>query len=129
MDKTYYNPIQFVGDGQTAVPCPSSYQWELDDVSAADAGRTEDVVMHKKRLGQVVAISLAWNNVTTADASTILRAFNPEYLTLRYLDPMAGEYVTKEFYVGNRTAPLYNTRLGLWSNISFKIVQRDGAMT
>lgn len=122
-----YNPIEWVGAVGTTVKSPSSYQWDLQDVSASDAGRTEDVTMHKKRIGQVVAVSLGWNNVTTAEASAILQAFNPEYLDVKYLDPMAGEYVVKEFYVGNRTAPLYNARLGLWSNIAFKIIARNGA--
>ena len=114
-----YNPIQYVGTQGTTVKSPSSFQWELQDVSAADAGRTEDVVMHKKRIGQVVAISLSWQNVTTAEASVILNAFNPEYITVSYIDPKEGEFVEKEFYVGNRSAPLYNKRLGIWSNISF----------
>lgn len=129
MPDVNYNPIEYVGTAGTTVKCPSSYNWELQDVSASDAGRTEDVVMHKKRIGQVVAVSLGWNNVTTAEASAILTAFNPEYINVKYLDPMAGGYVVKEFYVGNRSTPLYNARLGLWSNISFKIVERNGALT
>ena len=42
-----FNPIKSV-DGK-ACRCPSSYQWKLADVSASDAGRTEDTVMHKNR--------------------------------------------------------------------------------
>lgn len=118
------NPIYSV-DG-ASIPCPSSYHWELDDISASDAGRTEDTVMHKKRLGQVVALQLAWQNIDTVKASTILQAFNPEYLTIRYLDPKAGGYVTSEFYVGNRSVPMYNAELDVWSNVSFKVIKRSG---
>lgn len=121
---TKVNPIATV-DG-ASVRCPSTYVWELDDVSASDAGRTEDVVMHKKRLGQVVALELSWNNITTEDASDILKAFNPEYITVKYLDPKVGDFTTSVFYVGNRTAPMYNASLGLWSNVSFKIIKRGG---
>lgn len=46
------NPIRSV-DGKSIVRSPSSYLWKLEDVSAADAGRTEDTVMHKKRVGQL----------------------------------------------------------------------------
>ena len=46
------NPIRSV-DGKAIVKSPSSYLWKLEDVSAADAGRTEDTVMHKKRVGQL----------------------------------------------------------------------------
>lgn len=117
-----YNPIVSV-DG-VAVPCPSSYTYNLEDTSAADAGRTEDGVMHKKRIGQVVGIDLAWQNIPTSQVSQILQAFNPEYITVVYLDAMQGTTVSKIFYVGNRSAPMYNARKGLWSNVSFKIIER-----
>jgi len=119
-----YNPIRSV-DG-FAIPCPSTYQWKLEDISASDAGRTEDTVMDKKRIGQAVGIELKWQNVSIEDAAKILEAFNPEYITVCYLDAKEGSYVTSEFYVGNRSAPLYNSALGLWKEISFNIIERDG---
>ena len=119
-----YNPIKSV-DSAT-VRSPSSYQWKLDDVSAADSGRTEDATMYKNSIGQVVGLELEWNNITTAEASAILTAFNPEYITVEYLDPMAGGYISKVFYVGNRSAPMYNGKMGLWSNIAFNLIARYG---
>ena len=116
-----YNPIKTV-DG-AAIKCPSGYTWGLQDISSSDAGRTEDGKMHKNRIGQVVKLELAWNNIKTAEVSTILKAFNPEYITVCYLDAMQGEYITSEFYVGDRSSPAYNTALGVWS-ISFNIVER-----
>lgn len=118
------NPIASV-DGE-AIPCPSSYKWKLEDISAADAGRTEDTVMHKKRIGQVVGLELAWQNIPTQTASKVLQAFNPEYITISYLDPYSGTFVTADFYVGNRSAPLYNATLGLWSDVSFNVIKRSG---
>lgn len=119
------NPIWSV-DGE-AVKCPSSYLWKLEDVSAADAGRTEDTVMHKKRIGQLVGLELSWQNLSTQDVSKILQAFNPEYINVCYLDAMQGKYVTSVFYVGNRSAPLYNATKNLWSNVSFNLIERSGA--
>lgn len=117
-----YNPIKSVNGVQ--IPCPSSYQWKLSDVSAADAGRTEDTIMDKMRIGQKVHLELAWQNITHAAASTILTAFNPEYFSVTYLDAMSGTYKTKTFYAGDRSSPSYNVRLGLWSNVSFNIIER-----
>ena len=119
------NPIRSV-DGKY-IKCPSSYLWKLEDVSAADAGRTEDTMMHKKRVGQVVGLELSWQNIPTNEVSELLKAFNPEYITVCYLDAMEGKYVTSEFYVGNRSAPMYNSRLGVWQNVSFNIIERSGA--
>ncbi len=119
-----YNPIRSI-DG-LRVPCPSSYQWSLEDLSANDAGRTEDTRMDKKRIGQVVKLNLEWVNVPIKDASELLKIFNPEYISVCYLDAMTGEYVTSEFYVGNRTAPLYNARVNRWTKISFNLIERSG---
>ena len=118
------NPIASV-NGAT-IKCPSKYQYELQDVSASDAGRTEAVTMDKKRIGQCVKVELSWAYLTTAEASTILRAFNPEYINVRYLDLLSGTYRTSEFYVGDRTAPMYNAEMGLWENVSFNIIERTG---
>ncbi|MBQ9086961.1 MAG: hypothetical protein IJY47_07215 [Clostridia bacterium] len=117
-----YNPIKSV-DG-VAVKCPSSYKWRLEDLSAGYAGRTEGYQMDKARLGQVIGLDLKWKNVTTEDASAILKAFNPEYIRVCYLDPKEGLFRTSEFYVGDRAAPLYNCQTGLWSEISFSIIER-----
>lgn len=118
-----YNPIMSV-DG-ASVPCPSSYKWSEEDLSESDAGRTEDGVMSKQRIGQVVKLEFEWQNVSLEDAAVILQAFDPEYITVKYLDAKQGKFVTSDFYVGNRSTPLYNTRLGLWEKISFNIIAKN----
>lgn len=122
MPDQQYNPIQSVGG--VAVACPSKFDYKLSDVSAADAGRTEDGLMHKLRIAQKVHIELEWPYLTTAEASVILNAFNPEYINVTYLDPKANSYVTKKFYVGDRSAPSYSTAMGLWTNVAFNIIER-----
>lgn len=117
-----YNPIQSVGGVEVA--CPSAYEWSLQDISAPDAGRTEDGKMDKMLIRQCVKLHLEWQNIDTEKASAILNAFNSEYINVRYLDLLKGEFTTKEFYVGDRTAPAYNTRLGIWSNVTFNIIER-----
>ena len=119
-----YNPIRSVNG--VAVKSPSVYRWKLEDLSASDAGRTEDTVMDKKRIGQLIGIELQWNKVSIADASVILKQFNPEYITVEYLDAKEGKYIERVFYVGERSAPLYNGELGLWDNITFNLIGRSG---
>lgn len=116
------NPIRSV-DG-AYIPIPSEYQYDLQDVSAPNSGRTEDALMHKQRVAQKVKIELKWNNIKTSEVSEILNAFNPEYLSVTYLDAKAGGFQTKTFYVGDRTAPLYNAELALWQDVSFNIIER-----
>lgn len=117
-------PIMF--DTNKYVRAPSSYQYLLQDVSAADSGRVEDTTMYKNQVGQLVAVELGWTNLSTAEASAILNAFNHEYVWVSYLDLQQGKMCKCEFYVGDRSAPMYNCRLDVWSNLTFKIIQRNG---
>lgn len=116
-----YNPIETV-DG-AYVPSPSKYDVGHQDVSEADSGRTEDGLMHKKKIAQKVKIELAWNNVSDADICRVLTCFDPEYIQVKYKDPKACGYLTKEFYVGDRSSTSYNSQLGVWS-VSFNIIER-----
>lgn len=121
MPNQTFNPIQSVGG--VAIPCPSKYDWKLSDVSAADAGRTEDAKMHKLRIAQKVHIELEWQNVGDAVAQTVLTAFQPEYINVNYYDYKSMAYLTKRFYVGDRTVSSYN-RVKHISTISFNIIEQ-----
>ena len=116
------NPIKKVGTN-TNIPSPSKYDWKLSDVSAADAGRTEDALMHKMRIAQKVHIELEWQNISDADASAILTAFQPEYISVEYYDYKAMAFQTKTFYVGDRQVISYSRKLGI-GNISFNIIEQ-----
>ena len=116
------NPIQKV-DNATNIPSPSKYEWKLSDVSSADAGRTEDGLMHKMRIAQKVHLELEWQNVGDSDATTILTAFQPEYINVNYYDYKSMAYLTKRFYVGDRTVSSYN-RVKHISTISFNIIEQ-----
>lgn len=117
------NPIKQV-DNATNIPCPSKFDWKLSDVSSADAGRTEDGLMHKMRITQKVHIELEWQNLNNdATVQTILTAFQPEYISVQYFDYKAMAYVTKTFYVGDRTVTSYNRDKTI-STISFNIIEQ-----
>ncbi len=117
-----YNPIRTV-DG-VYVKTPSTYQWDEEDISEPDAGRTEDGLMHKKMIRRAIKLSLAWNNLRAEDISSILKIFDKEYLSINYYDAKQGAYQTKTFYVGNRTTPMYNARLNVWSSLTFNLIER-----
>lgn len=95
-------------DALTEVPLdPSSLEWGLQDVSSSDAGRTHDAnaTMHKMLVAQKRKLKLKWLNPTMHVASQILRAFNHEYVYVRYWDVMDDQLETRCFYSGDRSAP------------------------
>ena len=69
------------------MPNPSKLNWSLQDVSIGDSGRDDTGYMYKGRITQKRKLELEWSAVTPSVASTILNAFNPEYVNVRYLIP------------------------------------------
>ena len=109
-----------------AMPCPSSFEWGLQDVSLGESGRTDDALMHKNRVAQKRKIGITYNGVTTDVCATVLNAINPEYIQVYYWDLMDNQFETREFYVGDRTAPykcfwVGNKRV---ERLSFDIIER-----
>lgn len=108
------------------MPCPSSYTWGLQDISAAESGRTDDALMHKNRVAQKRKLSLGWAAKDWKTTARIMQAFNPEYINVRYPDMLSGTYQTRTFYVGDRSAPVKWWWIGNQRTemISFEIVER-----
>lgn len=108
---------------------PTKIEWGLQDISASDAGRVQDAgnTMYKMRISQKRKIALSWTNPTLQEASAILRAFNPEYVYVRYIDPLDGGFSTRCFYVGDRQSPFRSITLPngtVMSSLSFDIIER-----
>ncbi len=108
------------------MPCPSVFEWGLQDISSAESGRTDDTLMHKNRVGQKRKITLGWAAKDWKETSKILTAFNPEYVEVEYPDMMSGKYETRTFYVGDRTSNVKCWWIGnqRMENISFDIIER-----
>lgn len=106
--------------------CPSGFKWKNSDVSGGDAGRTEDTIMHKNRVGRKRALSLSWQNLSKQEIHEVLSAFDPEYVFVTYWDPLDGADVTKEFYTGDMQADVKWWVAGRerYSQLSFDIIER-----
>lgn len=110
------------------VPCPSGFQWGLQDISDSDAGRVQDEndTMYKNRTSQKRKISLTWNGLRPPAVALILQAVNTEYFFVEYPDALSGETEVREFYCGDRSAPMkiWNVQNKMYSQLSFNIVER-----
>ena len=107
-------------------PPPSKFVWGLIDVSDSNSGRTQDTIMHKNRVGQKRQIQLAWSGTDPRKTAQILQMFNPEYVSVKYWDAMGGEYQTRTFYVGDRSAPVTIWTVGkkIYESVSFNIIEQ-----
>lgn len=106
---------------------PSSWTYGLQDVSSSDAGRVHDAGnrMYKMRTSQKRKLNLSWDMPTPEVVSQLLRLFNEEYFYVRYLDAMDNEWQVRQFYAGDRSAPLksWSTALKRYQTLSFDIIE------
>lgn len=117
--------IMITVDG-VEMPCPSAFTWGLQDISAAESGRTEDTIMHKNRVGQKRKLSLQWNAVDWQTTSKLINAFDPEYVKVKYPDMKSGTYETRTFYTGDKSAPVkyWWVNKKLIDSVSFNLIER-----
>ena len=101
-------------------------KWTRFDVEAPDTGRTLDGVMHRGRVATKVRLDVTCRPLTSAEASIVLRAILPEYVTVRYIDPQDGS-VTRTMYSNNIPticATVNPDGTALWKDLSFPLIER-----
>lgn len=109
-----------------AVHDPSSFQVDIMDLSSEETGRllngnaNKDIVAIKRKL------NCSWNVLTWSQCSHLLKQVkNKPSFTVVYPDPEDGIYVSKRFYVGDRTAPAIMLANGkeYWNGVSFNFIE------
>ena len=77
-------------------------KWKRNDIDSANAGRTLDGTMNRGRVCQKIKLEIKCVPLTLSELHTILDLINPEYVTVTYLDPLAGTYRENvQFYSNN----------------------------
>ena len=122
-----YNPIISV-DGVALPVTPSAFSWTQEDLSNAAAGRSEDCVVHKNRMGMTSSAQLGFSNLPIETMQTLINMFSPEYISVVYIDPATSSAYnyrrTDIFYVGNRSLTVKSAALNICEKLSFNIITR-----
>lgn len=108
------------------MPNPSKLEWGEQDVSIGDSGRDDTGYMFKGRVTTKIKLTLEWSAVSPSVASTILNAFYPEYVNVRYFDPRANAWQIKNFYTGDRSTStkIWTDDSKIYETLSFNIIER-----
>ena len=113
-----------IGSVTASVPEPSSYRWSKKDLSGPDAGRSVSMDMVKLMRGKARTLDLEWKGLGFSQVSSLLNAFDHEYILLTYYDALTGNDQTKHFYMGDMTVDVYSTLGGgLTRTVSFNCIQ------
>ena len=106
---------------------PSSFQWDLEDLSSEGSERTLDGISHKDLIRQVRKLTCTWVGLTKSEASKLLKQVNQTVnFPLTYPDTMSGMDETRTFYVGPRSAGMQQYQIGniLYSSVSFNFIEK-----
>lgn len=92
-----------------------------------DSGRNADGTMERNMLGEKRKAEISLPPMHSAELKTIMNAIcgtNNVAFQATFPDPWSstGTY-TGTFYVGDRSAPVYNFSLDIWDKVSFNIVE------
>ena len=98
-------------------------KWTRNDIDGSNAGRTMDGRMHRQRVTSKVRLDITCLPLSSADASKVLNAIYPEYVSVEYIDPQQG-HVTKEMYSNNTPASYIDTETDKWEGITFPLIER-----
>ena len=112
-------------DNMTAIRTPTEMTWGFQRVSAPDAGRTENAVMHVNQVATKVKLNLSWTGLSPSEAHTIATAFKPEYIFIEYWDIVEDSLVTKKFYTGDWSAPfkVWTVKDKRFATLSFNVIE------
>ena len=117
--------MAFLEIGGVAVKTPSTFTVGIQDISAPDSGRDINGLMHKGKIGEKRTIALGWKYLRSSELRAIVNAFQAsEYFQVTYYDPTSATQLTKTFYLGDRSAPMYNFMLDLYEGLTFNIIER-----
>ena len=106
-------------------------KWSRNDVEASDAGRTQDGLMHRSRVGLKIRLDCKCRPLLLEEAKTVLSAIWPVWLDVVYLDPQEGAIrggvsSPVQMYSNNIPATFLFMRdnTNYWEGIDFPLIER-----
>lgn len=102
------------------------FAWKRNDIDSTQAGRTLDGTAHRGRIAMKIRLDITCRPLTSAEASIVLNAILPEFVTVQYTDPMSG-VVTKTMYSNNNPASFMMKKpdgTEWWNGITFPLVEK-----
>lgn len=95
----------FIYINGVAFPYPDKDSGLQQVSTIVDSARTADGVMRGERIGRDMGkLELTWSVLTPETWSKMLQIFQNFTFSVRYLDMITNDWVTRKFYVGDRSA-------------------------
>ncbi|MNW40125.1 hypothetical protein D3C74_172310 [compost metagenome] len=114
-------------NGQVIAAYPSQFTVTTLDIDDGESTvRTADGTLNRDRIAVKRQIEMSWGVLKWSEISGIMKAMDGVFFEFTYPDPMAGAYLTKTFYVGNRPAPFTVAKGNevLWNGLKITLTEK-----
>lgn len=109
------------------IATPKTLKVSISDLDG-ESNRNAKGDLIRDRITVKRKLECEWPPLKMSEISTLLKAVQDVYFTVYYPDPMDGNFDTKTFYVGDRTAPVYwldpTTNQYLWQGLSMNFIEK-----
>lgn len=102
-------------------------KWQRSDLDAPNAGRSLDGFLIRYRVGTKIRLDVTCIPLTSEQASVVLTAIMPEWVTVIYTDPQLGRDVTRTMYSNNNPASFLMRQpdgTEYWDGITFPLMEQ-----
>ncbi|MBW4083533.1 DUF6711 family protein [Paenibacillus sp. S150] len=106
---------------------PSVFQPTILDLDDAESTtRTSDGVLNRDRVAVKRQIQVEFPPMPMPKMSALLKQMSGVFFEFYFPDPMAGGYVTKTMYVGDRPAPMVIVKNGVvwWDTLKVTLTEK-----
>lgn len=101
-------------------------KWQRNDLDSDSTERTLDGEMQRDRITTKIRLDITCRPLRSSEASVVLNAILPVFVTVEYVDPMYG-LVTKTMYSNNNPASfmmIQDDGTEWWNGITFPLIEK-----
>ena len=101
-------------------------KWQRSDVDSSSAGRTLDGKLVRGRVATKIRLDITCRPLTATEASAVLNAILPEWVSVTYTDPMYGTRTNITMYSNNNPASylMQKGNVEYWDGITFPLIEQ-----
>lgn len=103
------------------------FQWQRSDLDGPGAGRDLTGYLRRNRIASKRRLDVTCRPLKSSEASVVLTAIMPEWVTVRYYDVQEGQVVTREMYSNNHPASYLQKHPNgdeWWGGITFPLIEK-----
>ncbi|CAM2948845.1 DUF6711 domain-containing protein [Hathewaya histolytica] len=111
-------------NGLTIV-APKSFKVSINDLDG-ETTRNARGDLIRDRIAVKRKLECEWGPLKDNEISNLLKVVTSVYFSVEYPDPVEGKRLSKTFYVGDRSAPMYFVKDGvpLWQGLSMNFIEK-----